>query len=83
MEVHKTKSDLSQETPSLPFKDPLIIGAGALVLGFAIGSGRLPFLGRSLLKVMESLGSFALVQFSQSFQKSNPELFSMKKEMTH
>lgn len=71
--------DQSRSFKSLRYDDPLVIGAGALVLGFVIGSGRWDWFGRGLTQVASSLGSYALNSLSESFQNQNPHLFDRRK----
>ena len=63
----------------LQYNDPLVIGAGALVLGYVLGSGRWDWLGRGLTRVAGSLGTFAVSYLGESFQQRNSELFSNRR----
>jgi len=83
MEAQKQNFDMNTTRKSLRYDDPLVIGAGALVLGFALGSGRLGWLGRGTGRLASSLGTMALNYFYQSLQQHNPELFTPRSRVTH
>jgi hypothetical protein len=61
--------------------EPVLLGAGALMLGYVIGSGKWDWLARSTGKIVESLGSLALDYLSHSFQEQNPQLFRREQKI--
>ena len=69
----------TRSSRTVRYDDPMIIGAGALVLGYVIGSGRWNWLGRGLTQVAGSLGAFAVNYLVDSFQHHNPQFFNETK----
>lgn len=67
----------------LRYDDPLVIGAGALLIGYAIGSGRVKWLSEETSKMMGNLGSLVLLYFSHSLQEHYPEYFRNEPRVTH
>lgn len=53
--------------------DPYVIGATALILGYAVGVGRWAWLSREVGKVLTDLGSLAMVHVRQAVQQKNSE----------
>ena len=68
----------SERTRSTPLNDPVVLGVGAFVLGYVIASGRWHWLGQNMSKIAQDMGSMSLRYIVESFQKSNPDLFSKK-----
>jgi hypothetical protein len=68
-----------KSSQSTPISDPVLLGVGALVLGYVIGSGKWQWLGQNLGKVAQDMGNMSLQYLVESFQKKNPDLFSNKK----
>ncbi len=83
MEVENQKVNQPYSLKNRGFSDPLVIGAGALILGFMIGSGRWEWLSRGATKIAGSLGNLALVSLFHSFQEHNPDLFDEQHRVTH
>lgn len=50
---------------------PFVLGAGAMVLGFVIGSGRWDWLRKGVTQLGASLGGVAVSQFTESFRAQN------------
>jgi hypothetical protein len=68
---------LSEEA-KLQINDPMVVILGSFFLGYVISSGRLPDFGRSLAKVGQSIGSFAMLNFAQTIKEKNPKLFQLR-----
>ncbi len=68
---------------TVKYNDPLVIGAGAFLVGYVMGSGRWTWLNRGLGKIAQNLGNVALIYFYQSFQKQNPQFFTEEERVTH
>ncbi len=83
MALENPNLSLSSTEQPLRYDDPIVIGAGALLLGYAIGSGRLGWLGQEAAKIAKNLGSIAMSCFSRSLQEHNPQLFDQKYRVTH
>lgn len=77
------RSSIESEAKNFQLSDPLVIAAGALIVGYAIGAGRWNWLNRSALRLAEGLGALVLAQIGQSFQEHNPQFFGRKERITH
>lgn len=67
--------DPARAPRSLRLNDPLVIAAGALIVGYAIGAGRWVWLSRGVMRMAGSLALLAVSSLSQSFQEQNPQFF--------
>jgi hypothetical protein len=63
---------------NIQINDPMVVILGSFFLGYVISSGRFQDFGRSLVKVGQSLGSFALLNFAQTVKEKNPKLFQLR-----
>lgn len=77
------KSSIEPETNPFQLNDPLVIAAGALIVGYAIGAGRWNWLNRSALRLAEGLGTLVLAQIAQSLQEHHPQIFNSRGRITH
>jgi hypothetical protein len=64
------------------FNDPYMIGATALILGFALGSRRWNWLSQEIGSVLTDLGSWTMIQVREAVRKKNAEYLSRVTQKT-
>lgn len=82
MAIELQRADSTHRLHALKYNNPLVIGTGALILGYVIGTGRWNWLTRGITHVAGSLGTIALNYFVDSFQERNPQIFKNREIFT-
>jgi hypothetical protein len=62
--------------------DPYVIGATALILGYALGSRRWNWLSREVGSVLADLGSWTMIQIREAVRRKNAEYLSKASQKT-